>query len=399
MYRFFLLLVSILLLGWVGCSSIDESDIEEPIDKTDEEISIDEAHVEYVEVPIDANNNAQILFTTNDCVVIGNPQINNADSSYSMQIQKYDFKSQKMETIGSLDYVGVFSNDYIYIDDSQIYGCFSYDKNFYPDTNDINNKIRIVKFDVEKNNMEVVYEFESVFSVIYVEPIDKNMFLLYDTGKYNAESNQIQSSVSLYDVDSQSLSTIFTQNSTQQKPLAATFSDDLIYILVEINNSYVVEAYDLNLKKAFDISLDEISYFLQDDEGKLNSVQHIYIKGTMCNLTLFGSTSIVFDFDQTSQKLTEKYIGSRLIPWDAFSQKEDIVKFYSTGQACYEINYDAKTVSEIDVQSEMIDLSIYYSISTFNGDQFILYTITDNIETKGLNKTYYYLPQLSAVKI
>ena len=114
----------------------------------------------------------------------------------------------------------------------------------------------------------------------------------------------------------------------------------------------------------------------------------------MCVITLFGDSSLAFTFEPDTTEIVEKYVGSKLIPWDMFNGEKKI-KFYSTGSASYKIDYDRNTISEISLQNKIIESSVYYSIFSSDDSQGVLYAVSVNPEATGLEKTYYFLPLIS----
>lgn len=388
MKNIFNCIVLVILISLIGCSTQEiPSVLPDSSDAPEEKSSFLER--------ITIEPSSQLLFVAGNYMVIGTPKIEE-DHSYSLLIQKVCLNDFNVETMGVLDYVGLFANDYVYIDDSHIYGCFSYDSNFYSVGTNYQNKIRIVRFDIENNSVNVVSEFASSYAIIYVEPINDKTFLLYDTGIYHQEDGHLLSSIGVYDIDQQRMSTIYSKDNNAQKPLAATFSENLLYILNEQNGFYKITAYDEQMQEEFNVPLDGLTYFLNDSDGNLNSVQSINIQNNMCVITLFGDSSLVFTFEPNTTEIVEKYVGPKLIPWDMFNGEKKI-KFYSSGGTSYKIDFDRNTISEILLQNKIIESSVYYTIFSSDDSQGVLYAVSVNPETTGLEKTYYFLPLISQI--
>lgn len=123
MKNIFNCIVLVILISLIGCSTQEiPSVLPDSSDAPEEKSSFLER--------ITIEPSSQLLFVAGNYMVIGTPKIEE-DHSYSLLIQKVCLNDFNVETMGVLDYVGLFANDYVYIDDSHIYGCFSYDSNFY----------------------------------------------------------------------------------------------------------------------------------------------------------------------------------------------------------------------------------------------------------------------------
>lgn len=78
---------------------------------------------------LDLETNEVILFITPDYLVTDIPE-QQENGSFSSVIYKTDLSTGEKRLIDKIDYVGVYSSDFVCRDSSHFYACYAYDTNF-----------------------------------------------------------------------------------------------------------------------------------------------------------------------------------------------------------------------------------------------------------------------------
>ena len=311
----------------------------------------------------------KIMFKTSSNLIyyVSTPQ---ADNSYSLVVYNYNLNTDNVEYVGQIDYVGALTNDYVYIN-GKAYTCMVYDDR---DITSVGFKMRIIEIDLINNHISTIYEMPTLSKLAYVEYVDDDKFLVYDTALKSSSGNS-NSSVSMFDLTSNTLDTFLTYESDFLKPVVATHSNNLIYILNYHNKDYNIEVYDLESNLLDTIDLSSISYYYNIEDDGILSFQYMEVKNNMVVLTAFGDSSIIFEYD--NEKITEKYVGHRLTSWDKANINTNDIKGYTAGLHNYYIDFNNHEVTTFNTPLQHED-SLSFNIYSDNGkDLIVLDTLID----------------------
>ena len=146
---------------------------------------------------LDLETNEVILFITPDYLVTDIPE-QQENGSFSSVIYKTDLSTGEKRLIDKIDYVGVYSSDFACRDSSHFYACYAYDTNFYQVECAPNNQIRLIEFNLLDDTITNIYEFSAVGSLVYIEYIDDERILIYDTGEMS--STAVTTGFSIFDL-------------------------------------------------------------------------------------------------------------------------------------------------------------------------------------------------------
>ncbi len=329
------------------------------------------------------DDNSQILFVTDKYIVSANP-VKEENGSYSLCIFKTDIDNAKKEEVGSINYVNIYSNDYVYMSEKEIYACFSYDNAFYGNKNSL---IRLVKIDLIDNAVDVIYEFEAEPMLGYIEKISEDKILLYDFGDF--KENIYRSKLIIFNTNTQLPEKIKSFEIEDLKPLVATSADNNIYVLLYDGLSYKIEKYNLGLIEESVIDLKGLNYFFENNDGTISSVQYLKKFNSTFVITLFGNRSIVFTVD--NENIIEEYVGERLIPWNNLDNDNCKIKGFSTGEKDYLFDIETGNMTEMifPLASEESN-SIQHTVMTFDNNNFVLIDIVKG-ENENYKKIFYLL--------
>ena len=335
---------------------------------------------------LDLETNEVILFITPDYLVTDIPE-QQENGSFSSVIYKTDLSTGEKRLIDKIDYVGVYSSDFVCRDSSHFYACYAYDTNFYQVECAPNNQIRLIEFNLLDDTITNIYEFSAAGSLVYIEYIDDERILIYDTGEMS--STAVTTGFSIFDLTQKKVvaSLSFDRNALE-KPIVATYSDDQIYVLTydPSNESYQIEVFNLDLERVQTMSLKDVGYLFVAPDESLTTLQYMTVQNNLFILTSFGMESFILEYDTDSDRFIERYVGDRL---DAWGEADDTVKGYGNGEKNYLINFDDRTITEVPDFLECEE-SLSHRIYTFDGETFVIQNSVENsVGPERIQKNYY----------
>lgn len=317
--------------------------------------------------------NAQVLCYIPEYVVYGVPN-EEKNKSYSFNIRKMNVSDGKIEDIGKVEYVGVYSNICTYQND-KIYICFAYDINFIDNKN-----VRLCEIDIKNNTINVIFEFRSDSKLVYTIWMENERILLH--GIENVDEGVTCSKVFVVNTSEKRLEKEIEYEDL--KPVVAGYDDGNIYIIHSDGDGYSIDVYDNKYEIAANIDLSEINYFFYDADDKLSTVQYLETKNDTFVITLFGSSSIVLRYNQAKKLIEEKYIGDKLMPWNVACFENSNVRIYSTGKENYEIDFEKALVSKYAI--DKMNDETYYTVLSYDYKNILITSRTKDNTGKTTKK-------------